>query len=118
MVQVVMFYPKFPGDTRMQKLGLNGCLKGSAGFEMLGEAQTATATAALNGELSSVTFDLNFSGAGASYPADMMVYIEAPNGECVVLGGYQNSASENLSTVVGDSTRIYFESSTEGNSIE
>ena len=39
-------------------------------FEMLGEAQTATATAALNGELSSVTFDLNFSGTGASYPAE------------------------------------------------
>ena len=57
-------------------------------FEMLGEAQTATATAALNGELSSVTFDLNFSGTGASYPADMMVYIEAPNGECVVWGGW------------------------------
>ena len=57
-------------------------------FEMLGESQTATATAALNGELSSVTFDLNFSGTGASYPADMMVYIGAPNGECVVWGGW------------------------------
>ena len=53
-------------------------------FEMLGEAQTASASADLGGNLTSVQFNLNFTGTGASYPADMMVYIYAPNGECVV----------------------------------
>ena len=57
-------------------------------FEMLGEAQTASASANLGGNLTSVTFNLNFTGTGASYPADMMVYIYAPNGECVVWGGW------------------------------
>ena len=50
-------------------------------FEMLGEAQTASASADLGGNLTSVQFNLNFTGTGVSYPADMMVYIYAPNGE-------------------------------------
>ncbi len=57
-------------------------------FEMLGEAQTASDSANLGGDLTSVQFNLDFSGTGASYPADMMVYIYAPNGECVVWGGW------------------------------
>ena len=34
------------------------------------------------------TFTLDFSGQGGSYPADMMVYIYAPNGNCIVWGGW------------------------------
>ena len=56
---------------------------------VLGEGQLASAsTPPLSGDLTSVTFNLNFSGTGASYPADMMAYIYAPNGECVVWGGW------------------------------
>ena len=55
----------------------------------LDEGELASAsTPPLSGDLTSVTFNLDFSGTGASYPADMMAYIYAPNGECVVWGGW------------------------------
>ena len=44
-------------------------------------------SANLAGSLTSVTFNLNFSGVGASYPSDMMVYIYAQR-SCVVWGGW------------------------------
>ncbi|MDA0728992.1 MAG: T9SS type A sorting domain-containing protein [Bacteroidetes bacterium] len=54
----------------------------------LSSAQTASQSATLAGNLTSATFNLNFSGTGASYPSDMMVYIYAPNGNCIVWGGW------------------------------
>ena len=57
-------------------------------FSQLSSGQTDTESANLAGSLTSVTFNLNFSGVGASYPSDMMVYIYAPNGDCVVWGGW------------------------------
>jgi len=42
----------------------------------------------LAGELTSVTVNLTFTGSGASYPADMLAYIYAPTGDCVVWGGW------------------------------
>lgn len=54
----------------------------------LSSGQTASQTQTLAGDLTSANFNLNFSGTGASYPADMMVYIYAPNGNCVVFGGW------------------------------
>jgi len=57
-------------------------------FSQLSSGQSDTESANLAGSLTSVTFNLNFSGVGASYPSDMMVYIYAPNGDCVVWGGW------------------------------
>ena len=57
-------------------------------FSQLSSGQTDSESATLAGNLTSVTFNLNFSGTGASYPADMMVYLYAPNGECIVWGGW------------------------------
>ena len=57
-------------------------------FSQLSSGQTDAESATLGGTLTSVTFNLNFSGTGASYPADMMVYLYAPNGECIVWGGW------------------------------
>ena len=57
-------------------------------FSQLSSGQTDTESANLAGSLTSVTFNLNFSGTGASYPSDMMVYIYAPNGDCLVWGGW------------------------------
>ena len=55
----------------------------------LTSAQTASATAFSGLEtLTDATFTLDFSGQGGSYPADMMVYIYAPNGNCIVWGGW------------------------------
>lgn len=54
----------------------------------LSAGQTASQTATLSGDLISATFNLEFTGGGASYPGDMMAYIYAPNGECVVWGGW------------------------------
>lgn len=57
-------------------------------FSQLSSGQTDSESATLAGNLTSVTFNLNFAGTGASYPADMMVYLYAPNGECIVWGGW------------------------------
>ena len=57
-------------------------------FSQLSSGQTDSSSIILAGELTSITFNLDFSGNGFSYPADMMVYIYAPNGECVVWGGW------------------------------
>ena len=57
-------------------------------FSQLSSGQTDTESANLAGSLTSVTFNLNFTGFGASFPSDMMVYIYAPNGDCVVWGGW------------------------------
>ena len=57
-------------------------------FSQLSSGQTDSESATLAGNLTSVTFNLNFTGTGASYPADMMVYLYAPNGECIVWGGW------------------------------
>ena len=57
-------------------------------FSQLSSGQTDSESAVLSGDLTSVTFNLNFSGTGLSYPSDMMIYIYAPNGECVVWGGW------------------------------
>ena len=59
----------------------------------LSSGQTDTESANLSGSLNSVTFNLNFSGVGASYPSDMMVYIYAPDGDCVVWGGWDIAPS-------------------------
>ena len=60
----------------------------------LPSTQTASETAYSWLEmLSTATFNLNFLGqARGSYPADMMVYIYAPNSNCVVWGGLECDA--------------------------
>ena len=57
-------------------------------YSNLSSGQTDTESEVLAGTLTSVTFNLNFTGTGASYPADMMVYLYAPNGDCIVWGGW------------------------------
>ena len=54
----------------------------------LGASETDEASILLSGNLSSVSVTLNYTGGGTSWPADMMVYIFAPDGSCVVWGGY------------------------------
>jgi len=57
-------------------------------FSQLSSGQVDSASVVTSGTLSNITFNLNFSGTGASYPSDMMVYIYAPNGDCIVWGGW------------------------------
>ena len=54
----------------------------------LAASQSETGSIFLAGELSGVTVNLTYTGGGSSYPADMMVYIYAPDGSCVVWGGW------------------------------
>ena len=42
----------------------------------------------LVGDLASVTVNLDVVTAGGSYPSDLMMYIFAPNGDCIVWGGW------------------------------
>ena len=57
-------------------------------YHQLAYPQTASQSVLLSGDLNSVTFNLYFEGTGLSYPADMMVYLYAPNGQCIVWGGW------------------------------
>ncbi len=57
-------------------------------YHELAFPQTASQSVQLSGDLNSVTFNLYFEGTGLSYPADMMVYLYAPNGQCIVWGGW------------------------------
>ena len=54
----------------------------------LGASQSEEGSIFLAGDLTSVSVNLNYTGGGGSYPADMMVYIYAPDGSCVVWGGW------------------------------
>jgi hypothetical protein len=42
----------------------------------------------LVGDLTTLTVNLDIVTAGGSYPSDLLVYVFAPNGECVVWGGW------------------------------
>ena len=57
-------------------------------FSQLSSSETDSESATLAGDLTSATFNLDFIGTGLSYPSDMMIYIYAPNGNCVVWGGW------------------------------
>ena len=48
----------------------------------------------LAGGLTSVTVNLTYTGGGSSYPADMLAYIYAPTGDCVVWGGWNVDPTE------------------------
>ena len=52
----------------------------------LAASQSETGSIFLAGDLSGVTVNLNYTGGGSSYPADMMVYIYAPDGKLRGLG--------------------------------
>ena len=72
----------------------------------LAASQSETGSIFLAGDLSGVTVNLNYTGEGSSYPADMMVYIYAPDGSCVVFGGWNVDpvgGCTDLGTGFGDS---------------
>ena len=68
-------------------------------YHELAFPQTASQSALLSGDLNSVTFNLNFSGPGITYPADLMVYLYAPNGQCIVWGGWDLEPTGNCDDV-------------------
>jgi uncharacterized protein (TIGR02145 family) len=75
-------------------------------FSQLSSGQADSASVVTAGTLSNIKFNLNFSGTGASYPSDMMVYIYAPNGNCIVWGGWNinpTGACTNIGTGANNS---------------
>ena len=54
----------------------------------LSASQSTSQNMVLSGTLTQVQFNLNFSGPGASWPADLIVVITAPNGNCMAGEGY------------------------------
>ena len=87
-------------------------------FSQLSSGQTDSETQTLGGNLTSATFNLNFSGVGASYPADMMIYIYAPNGDCVVWGGWNippTGGCTDIGTGTGNSWPGNWSTSVNGN---
>jgi hypothetical protein len=57
-------------------------------YSELSAFATDTGSVVMTGELNVLTFELNFYGTTQSYPADMMVYVYAPDGNCAVWGGW------------------------------
>ena len=83
----------------------------------LGASATHDESIFLSGELTSVTVNLTYSGGGGSYPSDMMVYIYAPDGTCVVWGGWNIDPSggcTDLGTGSGGAWPIAWNSSSSG----
>ena len=49
---------------------------------------SAEASAAFNVDLQSIDVALTWSGTGGAWPSDALVYLYAPDGDCLVWGGY------------------------------
>ena len=64
------------------------CTNSSALNVSLGAGQTESTSIFLSGDLTSFTVNLNFTGAGGSWPADMLISVFGPDGNCVGWGGY------------------------------
>ena len=54
----------------------------------LGAGQSTSQNMFLTGTLTQVQFNLNFSGSGLEWPADMIVVITGANGNCMAGEGY------------------------------
>ena len=54
----------------------------------LGASQSSNQNQNLSGAVTSITFQLDFYGPGGEWPADMIVVIYSPNGNCVGGEGY------------------------------
>ena len=54
----------------------------------LNASQSSSQDQELNGAVTSITFNLDFYGPGGEWPADMIVVIYSPNGNCVGGEGY------------------------------
>ena len=69
----------------------------------LGALEIAQFSQDLNGELAAMSFEVAFSDiGGGSWPADLLVHVYAPNGNCVVWGGFSgmdiDGGCQNLGT--------------------
>ena len=83
----------------------------------LDASATDEAGIVLVGDLTNVTVNLTYTGGGGSYPADMLVYIYDPNGNCVVWGGWNvppTGACTNLGTGNGGAWPTSWSSSANG----
>ena len=67
----------------------------------LSELQTVQFSQTLSGELTAISFDVAFLDLdGGSWPGDLLVHVYAPNGNCVVWGGYSGMRPPNLEQAV------------------
>ena len=85
---------------------------------VLNAFQSTTVSEELSGDLTSVSINLDFAGPGASYPSDMMIYVYAPNGNCVVWGGWTGNpvgGCTNLGTGLGGAWPGSWNTSADGN---
>jgi hypothetical protein len=57
--------------------------------EYVAGGNTVSNSFTLAGNLQFVDIELNWSGGGSSWPADLAIVIEAPNGQCVAWWGWQ-----------------------------
>jgi hypothetical protein len=72
----------------------------------LNELQVVQYSLTLSGQLTAISFDVSFLDIdGGSWPGDLLVHVYAPNGNCVVWGGYSgmdiDGGCQNLGTGFG-----------------
>ena len=53
--------------------------------------ESGEADATFNVDLQSIDVDLTWTGSGGAWPSDVLVYLYAPDGSCLVWGGYNVS---------------------------
>ena len=61
----------------------------------LSGSQSTSQNQALNGTVTSVQFNLDFTSTGGEWPADMIVVVNAPNGNCIGGEGYNINPPSN-----------------------
>lgn len=80
LVSVLFFF--------IQSVGLSQCSTTVSFDVWLSASQSSNQNVELSGAVTSITFNLDFYGPGGEWPADMIVVIYSPNGNCVGGEGY------------------------------
>jgi hypothetical protein len=76
--------------------GVNAQCSTTVSFDVwLSANESTNQSQELSGTVTSVQFNLNFSGQGNEWPADMIVAIYAPNGNCIAGEGYNVNPPSN-----------------------
>ena len=84
--------------------------------DLVGE-ESYTDSIFLVGDLNTLTVNLDVVTSGGSYPGDLMVYLYAPNGECVVWGGWNldpDPGCTDIGTGTGGAWPLGWNSSVDG----
>ena len=80
--------------------GVNAQCSGQIELSAILEAEgSASASGVFNVDLQKIEVDLTYSGGANAWPSDVLVYVYAPDGSCLVWGGYNLAPEEGCEDV-------------------